>query len=78
MRPTVMLAAGLALSSCVYYVPVPASTAAAPPGSMPQQAVVVQPAPVYGYPYPYYPYPYYAYGYPWFGSIAIRGSFHFH
>jgi hypothetical protein len=79
MRPILIFATGLLLSSCAYYVPVPAGTAA--PGSQP---VVAQAAPVYAYPYPYaYAYPYYAYpaysyGYPWFGSVAIRGTFRIH
>jgi hypothetical protein len=79
MRWIVILGAGLALAGCIYYVPVPAQTAAAPMGPVPAQPVVVQSAPAYAYPYPYYPYPYYAGGgYPWFGSVAIRGSFRIH
>jgi hypothetical protein len=78
MRSIMMLGAGLALSSCVYYVPVPPSTAAAPPGAMPQQAVVVPAAPVYAYPAPYYAYPAYGYGYPWFGSVSVGARFRIH
>jgi hypothetical protein len=84
MRSIVILGLGLALTSCAYYVPVPAQTAVAPAGSLPPGTTVVQPAPVYAYPYPAYaypayPYPYYAYGgYPWFGSVGVRGSFRFH
>jgi hypothetical protein len=77
MRLIVIALATPMLAGCVYYVPVPAGAAGQP--------AAVQPAPAYAYPYAYpYPYPYYRYpayaygGYPWFGSIAIRGSFHIH
>jgi hypothetical protein len=76
-----IVGAGLLLSSCAYYVPYPA-TAAAPPGSVPQQAVVAPAAPVYAYPTPAYaypyPYPYPYYGYPWFGGVSVGARFHVH
>jgi hypothetical protein len=81
MRWIVILGAAPALAGCIYYVPVPAQTAAVPAGPVAAPPVVVRSAPVYAYPYPYpyYPYPYYAgAGYPWFGSVAVHGSFRIH
>ena len=76
MRRVTVLGTALLLSGCVYYVPVPTATQAAPLAA-PPETVAVPTAPVYAYPY--YPYPYYGWGrYPWYGSFAVRGAFRFH